>query len=112
MAYKTGKPAMERTRQEGVSFRVDRMIAEQLTEEKRAAEEKASERGRKARAPERSRDEVYGMPVADIIESSKAAYPPVEKAAPESADGPVWTSIEDQMANPMGKKGPGRIRRR
>lgn len=91
------KAPVERSRQVGVSFPVDRMIEDQLAEERR----------QKARSIERSRAEVYGMPVETIIESAKAAYPPLEK--PQTAEPePVWTSIEDQMANPLGKKGKGR----
>ena len=99
---KADKPA-ERSRQVGVSFPVDRMIEEQLAEERRE----------KARAMERSRSEVYGMPVDTIIESAKEAYPPAQESQPAKPEEPVWTSIEDQMANPMGGKGKGRpVRRR
>lgn len=92
------KPATERSRQVGVSFPVDRMIEDQLEEERR----------QKARAMERSRSEVYGMPVDTIIESAKAAYPPAETKPEAEPPAPVWTSIEDQMANPMGARGKGR----
>ena len=98
---KPDKP-VERSRQVGVSFPVDRMIEEQLADERRE----------KARAMERSRSEVYGMPVDTIIESAKEAYPPVEKSEPAKPEEPVWTSIEDQMANPMGVKTRGRSPRR
>jgi hypothetical protein len=100
---KTGKQAMERARQMGVSFPLERMIEDQLEDERRE----------KARAMERSRAEVYGMPVETIIESAKQAYPPVKKSkTPPPPEEPVWTSIEDQMANPMGRKQqkPGRRR--
>ena len=92
------KPATERSRQVGVSFPVDRMIEDQLEEERR----------QKERAMERSRSEVYGMPVDTIIESAKAAYPPAEKKPKAEPPAPVWTSIEDQMANPLAVKGKGR----
>jgi hypothetical protein len=88
------KPAAERSRQVGVSFPVDRMIEDQLEEERR----------QKARGMERSRSEVYGMPVDTIIESANAAYPPIEAKPKAKPPEPVWTSIEDQMANPMGRK--------
>lgn len=98
---KPEKPA-ERSRQVGVSFPVDRMIEEQLADERRE----------KARAMERSRPEVYGMPVDTIIESAKEAYPPLDKTPPPSPQEPVWTSIEDQMTNPTGTKTRGRPLRR
>lgn len=98
---KPGKP-VERSRQVGVSFSVDRMIEEQLAEENRE----------KARAMERSRPEVYGMPVDTIIDSAKKAYPPAEQSPSAPPEEPVWTSIEDQMANPMGSKTRGRVPRR
>jgi hypothetical protein len=96
------KPATERSRQVGVSFPVDRMIEDQLEEERR----------QKARAMERSRSEVYGMPVDTIIESAKAAYPPMDEQPTAKPPEPVWSSIEDQMANPMGGKAKGRSKRR
>lgn len=96
------KMPVERSRQVGVSFPVDRMIEEQLAEERRE----------KARAIERSRSEVYGMPVDTIIESAKKAYPPAEESPPAKPEEPVWTSIEDQMANPMGSKSRGRLPKR
>ena len=52
------------------------------------------------------------MPVNTIIEQAKAAYPPVEGSPEVKQEGPVWTSIEDQMASPMGGKGKGRPKRR
>ena len=93
---------VERSRQVGVSFPVDRMIEEQLADERRE----------KARALERTRPEVYGMPVDTIIESAKQAYPPKDKAPPPPSEVPVWTSIEDQMANPTGRRSGARSPRR
>lgn len=63
---------------------------------------------KKKPAVERSRSEVYGMPVDTIIEHANAAYPPLDPPAEAKTEEPVWTSIEDQMANPMAKKGRGR----
>ncbi len=59
---------------------------------------------KKKSAIERSRAEVYGMPVDTIIESAKAAYPPVESVPEVRLEESAWTSIEEQMANPMAVK--------
>ena len=99
----------ERSRQVGVSFPVDRMIAEQLKAEQAEAE------AAKKRAAERTRPEVYGMPVDEIIHQAVKHYPGEESAAGGQKPAPepvpeTWTSIEDQMANPVrggrgGRKG-------
>lgn len=95
---KKQKQETERSRQVGVSFPVDRMIEDQLKLERAEAEIA------KKRQMERTRPEVYGMPVDTIIESAKKAYPPTETIPEQQPEEPIWTSIEDQMANPMGGK--------
>jgi hypothetical protein len=64
---------------------------------------------------ERARSEVYGMSIETIIASANSAFPPApsdeDAAEVEPPNASPWTSIEEQMANPMPGARPRRGKR-